>query len=184
MSRGQHAADDGSFGKSAGGAMARGIMLIVVAVLLGVVLLNATDDPEPFAQASDEESDDQGATPTTDPEAAGEAEDDTTTTLPAVARDPSEVTVYVVNGSGVKGAAGSITERLKGSGYVAADPGNVEVVDASRVYFVPGYEADAAAVAGLLTPPPAVEAMPDPQPVDDLKGAQVLVVVAADLAGG
>lgn len=183
MSRGQHAADDGSFSKSAGGAMARGIMLIVVAVLLGVVLLNATDDPEPFAAASDQESDDQGSTPTTAPSGT-DGEETTSTSAPAAARDPSEVTVYVVNGSGVKGAAGSITERLKGSGYVAADPGNVEVVDASAVYFVPGYEADAAAIASLLTPPPVVAAMPDPQPVDDLKGAQVLVVVAADLAGG
>lgn len=182
MSRGQHAADDGSFSKSAGGAMARGIMLIVVAVLLGVVLLNATDDPEPFAQASDEESDDQGTTPTT--EATGGEEETTSTSAPAVARDPSEVTVYVVNGSGVRGAAGSITERLKGSTYITVDPGNIEVVDSSRVYFTPGYEADAAAIASLLTPPPAVEAMPDPAPVDDLRGAQVLVVVAADLAGG
>lgn len=182
MSRGQHAADDGSFSRSAGGAMARGIMLIVVAVLLGVVLLNATDDPEPFARASDEESDDQGATPTTEP--AGGDEETTSTSAPAVARDPSEVTVYVVNGSGVRGAAGSITERLKGSTYITVDPGNIDVVDSSRVYFTPGYEADAAAVAGLLTPPPAVEALPDPPPVDDLQGAQVLVVVAADLAGG
>lgn len=182
MSRGQHAADDGSFGKSAGGAMARGIVLIVVAVLLGVVLLNATDDPEPFADASDQESDERGATPTTESPAA---EDETTSTsAPAVARDPAEVTVYVVNGSGVRGVAGRITEQLKAATYITVDPGNIDVVDSSRVYFTPGYEADAAAVAGLLTPPPAVEALPDPPPVDDLQGAQVLVVVAADLAGG
>ena len=183
MSRGQHAADDGSFSRSAGGAMARGIVLILVAVLLGVVLLNATDDPEPFAQASDQESDDQGSTPTSAP-ATDTTDDTTATTAPVTARDPSEVTVYVVNGSGVRGAAGSITERLKGSTYITVDPGNIETVDSSRVYFTPGYEADAAAIASLLTPPPAVEAMPDPPPVDDLRGAQVVVVVAADLAGG
>ena len=43
MRRGQHAADDGSFGRSAGGAMARGVALIIAAVLLGIVLLKATD---------------------------------------------------------------------------------------------------------------------------------------------
>ena len=180
MSRGQHAADDGSFGRSAGGAMARGILLIVVAILLGVVLLNATDDPEPFTARSGSEEPDRGATPTTDPATT----DTTDTTLPPSPRDPSEVTVLVVNGSGVRGVAGRITETLKGSAYVTVDPGNIEAVEASVVYFVEGYEADARAVATLLTPQPAVEPMPDPAPVADLQGAQVLVVVAADLAGG
>ena len=183
MSRGQHAAGDGSFGRSAGGAMARGILLIVVAVLLGVVLLNATDDPEPFTAAeSGEDAGGRGAEPA-DEEADTTSTESTTTTL-AEPHDPAEVTVLVVNGSGVRGVAGRITEQLKASNFVTAEPGNVEPVESSRVYYTPGYEADAAAIAGLLTPPPAVEAMPDPAPVSDLKGAHVLVVVAADLAGG
>jgi hypothetical protein len=181
VSRGQHAADDGSFGRSAGGAMARGIVLILVAVLLGVVLLNATDAREPHERAASSDDDDRGTTPTTEP---ADTTEPTDTTLPE-ARDPAEVTVFVVNGSGVRGAAARVTETLRASNYVTTEPGNApEVAESSRVYFTPGYEADAAAVASLLTPPPAVEAMPDPAPVEDLRGAQIVVVIAADLAGG
>ena len=42
----RHAATDGSFGRSAGGAAARGAGLLAVAVILGVVLLrNGGGDP-------------------------------------------------------------------------------------------------------------------------------------------
>ena len=52
MSPGRHAADDGSFGRSAGGAMLRGALLLAIAVILGVVLLNTFDDgKDPFAQS-------------------------------------------------------------------------------------------------------------------------------------
>jgi hypothetical protein len=181
VSRGSHAADDGSFGRSAGGAMTRGILLILVAVLLGVVLLNATEGSEPFEAATSSDDGgggDRGISPST------AATESTTTTAAPVARDPAEVTVYVVNGSGVPGAAARLTETLRSENYVTTEPGNVETVESSRIYYVAGYEADANAVATLLTPPPAVEEMPDPAPVDDLRGAQILVVMAADLAGG
>lgn len=160
--------------------MARGIALIVVAVLIGVVLLNATDSPEPFRASTADTSDDDGATTATtvDPEAST-----TTPTTVAVARNPAEVTVLVANGANIQGLATRISDVLKGANYVTADPGNTKApADASAVFFTPGYEADAAAIAALLTPPPAVAALPDPPPVDDMKGAHVLVVAAADLA--
>ncbi len=52
MSRGSHAANDGSFGRSASGAMVRGVALIVVAVALGIILLLATDGPDPLTPAT------------------------------------------------------------------------------------------------------------------------------------
>lgn len=164
--------------------MARGILLIVVAVALGIVLLQATDSPEPFQATADGggAGGDRGTTPEID-------DDTTTTTTPTtqapVAHDPSEVTVLVANGSGISGAAGRVADSLKASNYVTAPSVNANTpAETSTVYYAPGYEADAAAVAGLLTPTPAIEPMPDPLPVDDLSGAQILVVVAADLAGG
>jgi len=54
--------------------------------------------------------------------------------------------------------------------------------DTSMVFYTAGYEADAAAIAALLSPAPATAALPEPPPVDDMKGAHVLVVAAADLA--
>lgn len=179
MRRGQHAADDGSFGRSAGGAMARGIALIVAAVLLGVILLRATDSPEPFANVDTEDpvDDDDGTTVTSEPGAT------TPTVTAATVRDPAEVTVLVANGAGIPGLASTVADQLKGANYIVAEPGNTKApADESAVFFTPGYEADAAAVAALLTPPPKVSALPSPAPVDDMKGAHVLVVAAADLA--
>lgn len=181
MRRGQHAADDGSFGRSAGGAMARGIALIVVAVLIGVVLLKATDSPEAFTSSTvDQSSDDgDGTTVTT-----ADPGDTATTTAPAaVARNPAEVTVLVANGAGIQGLATRIADQLKAANYVTADPGNTKApADESAVFYIPGYEADAAAIAQLLTPVPKVAPLPDPPPVDDLQASHVLVVAAADLA--
>jgi hypothetical protein len=180
MRRGQHAADDGSFGRSAGGAMARGIALIVVAVLLGVILLNATDSPEPFAGETVDTSDD--ATDDTS-DTTAPAGDTSSTTAAPVAHDPATVTVLVANGAGIPGLAGGITDQLEAANYLtAAATDTLAPADQSMVFFTPGYEADAAAIAALLAPVPATAPLPDPPPVDDMQGANVLVVAAADLA--
>ena len=158
--------------------MARGIGLIVVAVVLGLVLLRATDSPEPFEPKVTSTAERPEGTP-------GDEDEDATTTTVAQARNPAEVSILVANGSGVTGAGGRITETLGGSNYVLKDPTNTtSPAETSAVYFVEGYEADAKAVAQLLTPVPAALPMPDPVPVKDLAGANILVVVAADLAAG
>ena len=158
--------------------MARGIALIVAAVLLGVILLRATDSPEPFAGVDTEDASDSVTTATTDPTAPTTAP---TTVVPA--HNPAEVTVLVANGAGIPGLASTVADQLKGANYVVAEPGNTKApADESAVFFTPGYEADAAAIAALLSPPPKVAPLPDPAPVDDMKSAQVLVVAAADLA--
>lgn len=177
--RGQRTADDGSFPRSAGSALARGIALIVAAVVLGLVLLNATEK-SPVLQATADDGDSAATTTTTDPERR------TTTTVAARAHDPAEVTILVANGSGVKGAAGRIAESLKASNYVLKESTNTQTpAEASIVYYAEGYQADARAVASLLTPPPGIQPMPtEALPVKDLAGANLLVVVAADLAAG
>jgi hypothetical protein len=160
--------------------MLRGIALIVVAVVLGVVLLNATDSPEPFVPkvtAAD------GVTTTSTTEAPDGTASTTATTAVATAHKPGDVTVLVVNGSGVKGAAGRVATTVASEGYKLKPPGNTNnPAAASNVYYQAGYEADARAIAAKLTPAPGVQPMPDPAPVKDLLGANVLVVVAADLA--
>lgn len=185
MKRGEHAADDGSFGRSAGGAMARGIFLIVAAVLLGVVLLNATDGPEPFRTTSGTASDTTEPESDDDPsdEPADEPADTTDDTEPVAVRPPAEVTVLVANGSGVRGAAAGLADTIAAAGYVVAEPANAPAaVAASSVHYLPGYEREAQALASLLNPAPQVSAMPEPQPVPDLRGAQVLVLQGPDLA--
>ena len=157
--------------------MARGVALIAAAVLLGVVLLNATDDSEPFASVDTNDA----STPTT--ATTSDTEPDTTATSAAAAHNPAEVTVLVANGAGIDGLASKIADKLKAANFVTAEPTNTKApADESAVYFTPGYQADAEAVAALLSPPPKVSPLPEPPPVDDMKGGAVLVVAAADLA--
>jgi hypothetical protein len=174
VSRGRHAAADGSFGRSAGSAALRGAVLIAAAVLLGIVLLRATDSPEPFADIE------SGGGATTTTTADTEA---TSTSTTAATRSPAEVKVLVANGSDVAGAAGRVKDELAAKNYnVLAATDATGTASASVVYFNEGFEAEAAALAAQFPTPPAVQPMPAQPPVSDLRGADVLVVIAADLA--
>ncbi|MEA3020878.1 MAG: LytR cell envelope-related transcriptional attenuator [Actinomycetota bacterium] len=161
--------------------MARGVALIVVAVLLGVILLRATSSSEPFTNVNSKPAAGaHGVTGTTQATGRGGT---TPTTAPQAARNPATVTVLVANGANVNGLASKIADKLKAANYVTAQPGNTKApADVSVVYYAPGYEADARAVAALLRPVPKVAPLADPPPVDDMKGANILVVAAADLA--
>lgn len=165
--------------------MARGIGLIVIAVLLGVVLLQATDRSETADLATT--GDEREPTATTLDEEDVDGPTTSSTVVASEPRDPAEVAILVANGTGgqVRGAAGRVADVLKSSNYIIKNPTNTRAAaEASMVYYQPGYEAEANRVAALLTPAPGVQPMPDPIPVADLAGANVLVVVAADLAAG
>jgi hypothetical protein len=164
---------------------ARGIVLLAAAVVLGLFLLRAIDDSS---------SSDDIATANTDTTAAnGEATDttaaedggDTTTTAPL--RQPAEIVVRVANVSGVSGAAGAKTEQLAAAGYQTVEATNGpegQQLDATQVLFVDGFEGEARALAEALgAPADGVAAMPAQPPVDP-GGAQVVVLLGTDLAGG
>jgi LytR cell envelope-related transcriptional attenuator len=164
---------------------ARGFVLLAAAVVLGLFLLRALDDAS--------SSDDIG-TATTDTTAAnGEATDTTaaedgdTTTTAAPLRQPAEVVVRVANVSGVSGAAGARTEQLAGAGYQTVEATNGpegQQIDATQVLFVDGFEGEAQALAEALgAPTDGVAAMPA-QPPADPGGAQLMVLLGTDLAGG
>ena len=186
MKPGRHAAADGSFGRSAGAAGGRGFALIAVALLLGTLVLNATDDEPPGARLT------TGSSPTVDDGDDGDDGADTTTTLPTITsttlpplRPPAEVKVLVVNGTRTKGAAKKVTDVLAPAGYNTLAPTDAPATDASKVYFEVGYEKEAAAVASLLQlPASAVVPIPVPVPVSggNLRGANVLVQVGPELA--
>ena len=161
--------------------MARGIALIVLAVVLGIVLLNATDRTPSFTESTGSKA----TVTTVTPSGGSTSSSSTPATTKSKAHDPSAVSILVANGSGVKGAAAKIATTLAGSNYVLKTSVNTKTPAASSiVYYTPGYDADARAIASLLTPAPSVQPMPDPLPVADLTGANVLVVVAADIAAG
>ncbi|HUP84806.1 MAG TPA: LytR C-terminal domain-containing protein [Acidimicrobiales bacterium] len=187
MKPGRYAAADGSFARSAGGAGARGLVLLALALFIGVVLLNATDADPPGTSISakgDNDSGDSGPGKADgDKRGAGAAATTTvptTTTLPA--RLPADVKVIVANASGVKGAATGGRTALVNAKYNVLAPANAAAVATSSVYFLPGYDRDAASVAVVLQlPPNLVKPMPAPLPFDT-KGAAVAVVLGADHA--
>jgi hypothetical protein len=159
----------------------RGALLIAAAVLLGFGLLaNGFSDDHSILS-------DTGPTPTTTK---------STTTVPTGStvvqpHDPAQVKVLVLNGSGKSGIAKAGADLLKAANYTTLEPGNVHggTVTTSVVYFVPGYDADAAAVTAKLgLPASAAQPLPTPPPteVGDPKDAHIIVVVGTDapVAGG
>lgn len=159
----------------------RGALLIAAAVLLGAGLLaNGFSDDNSILSSS-------GSTPTT-------KKSTTTQPTPSTAvqpHDPAQVKVLVLNGSGKSGVAKAGADLLKAANYTTLEPGNAkgDAVAASIVYFVPGYDADAATVTAKLgLQASAAQPLPTPPPaeVTDPKDANIVVVVGSDapIAGG
>lgn len=177
--RGRHAADDGAFARSAGGAAVRGAGLLALAVLLGIVLLQSADSNDGFSPVATKRG---GASPAA-AVTTSTAPAPTTTTAPL--RPPSAIKVLAANGTTIKGLAGKFKDRLTTAGYNALAPTDAakKPVAASAVYYAAGYEGEAKAIARIVDlPVSAVKAMPQPAPVASTQGANVVVVVGNDVA--
>jgi hypothetical protein len=160
---------------------ARGVALIATAVIIGLfVLRNGFETPGDGGDLTPAAE----STATTAAGTPGSEGTTPATTAAPTARPPAEVTVLVANTTGVAGAAGGLSDNLKGQGYVAATPTDAQpALAATQVLFVEGFELEAQAVAAAIrAPAAAVQPMPDPPPVADLAGAQVLVMLGSDLA--
>jgi hypothetical protein len=127
---------------------ARGLLVIGVAVVVGLLLLLNVGDGGSDVEGSAS----SGTTTTTLDEGVVDVEDTTTTstTAPDSGRSPSEVKVIVLNGSGQAGAAGATSETLGEAGYTMAEPGNAPSATETLVYYAEDYQPDAIAVAELL----------------------------------
>jgi len=162
---------------------ARGVALVVVAVVIGLLLLrNGLDTSEAITSSSGGKPSSGGTTDGT-PDGSGET---TTTEAPAV-RPPAEVPTIVLNDSGVNGAAGRYSASLASLGYQLTNPDGVTAdrpgdAPTTQLYFAPGFEAEAAAVAAAIGAPAIVpEALPTVPP-GQIAGANVVVVLGTDLA--
>lgn len=174
MRPGRHAATDGSFGRSAGSAAFRGAVLLVAAVLLGVLLLQATDEDTSLDQPLRT--------------SGGRAEETTTTTSRATTgtsvRAPAQVKVIALNASGVAGVANKASQALSRAGYQVLPAGNADKRStASYVYYTAGFTAEARQLAmGLGLAATAVLPLPSPPPAPSLEAADVVIVIGPDLA--
>ena len=159
-----------------GGNSTRGIVLLAVAVLIGLLILNRTDEGVSTSDVSIE-------TPTTESEPATTVPLPPTTVRPL--RAPADVKVLAANGSNVSGLGRRTADLLKTKGYTntLAPTDTTRDVPATSIQFASDFEPEARAVAEALgVPVTAVKALDSP-PVPDTRGADVVVLIGADLPG-
>jgi hypothetical protein len=100
----------------------------------------------------------------------------TTTTL--AGRDPSEVTVLVLNSTDRPGIAGDLSESLADVGYQTLDSENWETpFSVSRVWYVAGYEVEGAVIARYVSPDAIVELF------QGVTQADIIIVLGASYGG-
>ncbi len=172
----------GTSSDHSGTAGARGGLLLAIAVVLGIVLLNSFDQVPTTDVDTIEDLD-----PTTTTPGDGQAGTPGTavTTTTRASRAPGDVTVLVANGTDIRGLAGATATALKGIGYNTLSPTDAQPVDATKVLFAAGFEAEARAVAtSLQLAPTAVEGVTaaNPPPISDTMGANVIVLLGADVS--
>jgi len=147
-------------------AAPRAFLLIFVAVFLGIVILwkGLDDDPQKAssitssssdvtAQILEEQPADLPPLDVSEISTTTVAVVETTTTTsspPLPTRPPNTVTVLVLNGSGVSGAAGAVTNLLKPHGYTTLSPANGNKDEKSWVYYKPDFSPDAKGVTDVL----------------------------------
>jgi hypothetical protein len=164
-------------------AAGRGAVLLLVAVILGIVLLNKTDET-PTTTVEQRETTTtarRGSTPTSV----------FTTSTTIALHQPAEVKVLAVNGTTTPGIGGRAKDALLAATYNALTPTDAKTkpVKTTVIYFAPGYQADATAIATLLKAPLTAVA---PMPADrgallkdarNAAAAHVIVIVGDDIAG-
>ncbi|MBA3267192.1 MAG: LytR C-terminal domain-containing protein [Acidimicrobiia bacterium] len=154
------------------GNSSRGVILLVVALILGVIILNKTDagGSGPSVEAD---------SPVTTEAKSGSA----TTSSTRAPRQPAEIKVLAANGSGVAGLGSRTGDRLTAAGYNSLAPTNTDTeVATSVVAFTPGFDLEAFYVAlALGLPPTSVQTLEGNTSVPDTKGADIVVLVGPDL---
>lgn len=185
--RGKHAASGSSAFIRDLVVMAVGIVIVGVLLYGGLSLfagLGADDDTgtgdttttETTSPSTESTSSTTASTTTT---TATTTEATTTTTEAVVVREPSEVTVIVLNSTGRSGLAAEVTATLAGAGYQTLQADNYEpALEQSRVWFVGDFAPEAAELAANFVSDAAVEAYEGPD-----VGADIVVVLGAGFAG-
>ena len=173
-------------------ANARGLAVLAVAVVVGLLLLMTSGGGGGGTQVSASAGD--GSVTTIDISDLGDTEPgDVTTTTPDETttssstpsdglRDPGEVKVLVLNGSGLPGVARTTSDTIGEKGYVMQPPGNSAAsATTTVVYYADGFQAEAEAVALLIgKSSSAIESMPSTSPGPGADNANVVVVLGKD----
>lgn len=106
------------------------------------------------------------------------------TTTTAAPRNPSEVKVLAVNGTGRDGVAGKVKDDLSDRGYNTLSAATATSnVSRTSIQYAPGYESEARMLAELLVPPVnQVEPISNPPVKEaDIRGAHLIVLLGTDI---
>jgi hypothetical protein len=159
---------------AAGFSAARGALLVAVAVIIGIVLLQAIDD------GNDGPVGDGGASSTTSTSTATSTDtsggSSTTSTTKAAVLPPAQVTARVLNGSGTSGAAGTLTNTLKAKGYKTLVASDASPRTGTVVYAKSGRTAECTTLAQSV---PNSKVQPMPTPVPGGQDADCIVVIGS-----
>ncbi len=190
MSQGRQNSAESSYGRSAGQAAVRGLLLLLGAVVLGLLLLRGVNDtPKGVVVSSPTTASDSTAqTVDTTPLTTDASGSSVPASTPAVTRRaPALVNVLVVNGSGKNRAASKVADYLKGSQYTLRKSVDANSATLSGVvYFNADFQNEASDIATLLGITGSVGAMPVPPPIKTGVATpdpyDILVVVDAPMA--
>ena len=159
-------------------AILLGLFILATVLLLGRIHTGPQSSPTAASGVS------TTTTATTAPGASTTTTTVAATTTTTAPKAKSDVPVLVVNASGQPGAAATVTNELQVAGWNVQAPMNATAnVSTSAVYYVSGQKAAAQGVAATLhLPASAVLPYTTAAPVSTIGTAEVLVVVAPDLA--
>ncbi len=178
----------------------RGLAVIGLAVVAGVIGLQALDDASPAqvdtptttstvvngssttaAAGASSTTGGSSTTKATSTTAKGttttkKSGSSSSTTTTVAARPASQVAVWVANGSGAQGAAGVMSQKLKGLGYNTIGIANADSRTGTVVQCKTGYEREAQVLATDVGSNAKVEAFPAAAPTG-AESANCLVIL-------
>lgn len=170
---------DGARGQGPDSTAIRGVILVIVAVCIGVFLLVKGDGSTQSDNAAGGK----------DAVAASSSTTSAAPSAPATAVPPAQLAILAVNGAGSTDdkLASKTRTTLAAAGYTNVKPADSKPKDAypqTQVYFLPGFEGDARAVASALGLPVArVVPIPQDPKVASIADAKVVIALGPDAPG-
>jgi hypothetical protein len=163
---------------TAGFSAARGAVLVAIAVIIGIVLLNAIDDGNngPVGDGGPASTTTTTTTTASTTDTSGSGSGTSSTTAKAATLPPAQTTVRVLNGSGVPGAAGTLTNTLKAKGYKTLVASDASPRTGTVVYAKSGRTAECTTLSGQV---PNSKVQPMPTPVPGGQDADCIVVIGS-----
>jgi hypothetical protein len=170
--------NSGSGARGNSSAFVKGALLIGLAVVIGVVLLQVSDNDDEGTSGAAPSDTTQPTTTTTIPP--------TTTTVPtAPPKTNAELALIVLNGGAPTGAAADMNTQLKQAGYTnqeAANDWEGQTQAGNSVLCKPGLDREAVALSVAVGENTPTAAFPDPPPPFSENVDCVVVVGAAPAA--